>query len=191
MRRGGWPALLTLLAVCVAGLGGCGDAGSSDPDATSPTDASGVAGGEILGLPVDLYFPTSGGWLAAETRELPPGGQPVDKIRAVVEALLAGPRSSDGGLVRPLPEDVGILGVYLGPNGVAFVDLGTAEPREPPAMGSREEMQIVYSLVNSVTLNVAEVRRVVLLWNGDQRPTFAGHLDTSQPLAPDTDLVVR
>jgi hypothetical protein len=25
---------------------------------------------------------------------------------------------------------------------------------------------------------------VVLLWNGVQRQTFSGHLDTSQPLAP-------
>lgn len=190
MRRGGWPALLVLLALCFGAAVGCGGE-ASDPNATASSSDRSTAVTEILGLPVDLYFPTTGGLLAAETRELAPGGQPVDKTRAVVEALLEGPRSEDGGRVRPLPEDIGLLGVYLGPDGVAFVDLGTAEPREPPAMGSREEMQIVYSLVNSVTLNVAEVRRVVLLWNGNQRPTFAGHLDTSQPLAPNTDLVAR
>jgi hypothetical protein len=52
-------------------------------------------------------------------------------------------------------------------------------------------MVTVYSLVNSVALNVPAARRVALLWNGTQRQSFAGHLDTSRPLAPDPSLVVR
>jgi len=29
----------------------------------------------------------------------------------------------------------------------------------------------------------------VLLWNGTQRVTFSGHLDTSRPLVPDRSLL--
>jgi len=190
--RSGLVALAILAAAGFAGLAGCGGGrdGVADGDTVSE-EAAGLPEGEVLGLPVDLYFPTLGGRLAVESRELAPADEPAERVRAVVEAVLAGPRADNGRLVRPLPEDVELEGVYLGPGGVAYLDLRTPEPREPPAVGSKEEMQILYSLVNSVALNVAEARRVVVLWNGRQRPTFAGHLDTSAPLAPDTGLVIR
>jgi hypothetical protein len=189
----GFPAaLLALLALAVAGVSACGGGREAPPDRGAVPEEDGAPPeGEILNLPVDLYFPAAGGRLAVVSRELPPADDPVEKVRAVVEAVLAGPRPGDGDLVRPLPEDVVLDGVYLGPGGVAYLDLRTPEPREPPAVGSKEEMQILYSLVDSVALNVAEARRVVVLWNGRQRPTFAGHLDTASPLAPNTDLVRR
>ena len=49
-------------------------------------------------------------------------------------------------------------------------------------------MQTVYSLVDTVVANVPQIQRVALLWNGTQRETFSGHLDTSQPLVPDRKL---
>lgn len=54
-----------------------------------------------------------------------------------------------------------------------------------PAMGATEELLAVYSLVNSLTANNLGVDRVVLMWNGEQRPTFAGHIDTTRPLVAD------
>jgi hypothetical protein len=50
-------------------------------------------------------------------------------------------------------------------------------------------MQRVYSVVDSLTANIPEVKQVVLLWNGVQRETFSGHLDTSRPLLPNRTLV--
>ncbi len=41
----------------------------------------------------------------------------------------------------------------------------------------------VYSLVDTVVLNVEGTKRVVLLWNGVQRARFSGHVDTARPLA--------
>ena len=52
----------------------------------------------------------------------------------------------------------------------------------PPVTGSRGELLVVYSFVNSILANVPEARGVVLMWNGSQRPTFAGHVDTTRPL---------
>jgi hypothetical protein len=38
-------------------------------------------------------------------------------------------------------------------------------------------------------MNVKEATSVVLLWNGFQRETFAGHLDSSRPFWPDHAMV--
>lgn len=147
-----------------------------------------VAGEQLL-LPVDLYFPGRYGRLYAERRELEVTEDPGQQLRVLVEALLAGPQNAD--LSAVLPPEITLAAAYLGEGGIAYIDLRSPDGAEPPASGSTLEMQRVYSLVNSVALNLAEVRRVVVLWNGAQRLSFAGHLDTSRALAPNTDLVAR
>lgn len=142
-------------------------------------------GGDRMSLLADLYFP-AGDALKAERRELAVTRQPRDQVRKVVEALLAGPTAP--GLVRPFPKEVALGSVLLGSDGVAYVDLQWANHDDPPAAGSDAEMQMVYSIVDSIALNVREAQQVVLLWNGAQRQTFSGHLDTSQPLVPLRDM---
>jgi spore germination protein GerM len=157
----------------LSGRGGRGFAGGG-PDAAVPA-------GERVSF--NLYFPAAGGGLSAEPRELVVTESPKDRVRKVVDALLAGPKSS--GLARPFPPEVTLGGVQLSEDGIAYVDLRWPDHQDPPASGSTEEMQRVYSVVDSVALNVPQVSRVALLWNGVQRETFSGHLDLSRPLAPD------
>lgn len=145
-------------------------------EATGPTEK----------LSVELYFPAGEG-LRTERRDLDVTAAPKDRVRKIVTALLAGPVS--GGAARPFPEGVILGGVQLGEDGTAYLDMRWEGHAEPPSAGSTEEMQRVYSVVDSVTANVPQARRVVLLWNGVQRDTFSGHLDTSRPLAPNRALV--
>ena len=72
---------------------------------------------------------------------------------------------------------------------MVYVDLVSEDGGPPPQGGSTEERLRVYSLVNTLVLNVAEARSAVLLWNGTQPATFSGHLDLSRPLLPDPSLV--
>ncbi len=181
--------------------------------------AAGPASTEVRAF--ELYFPAGSG-LRAERRELPVSDQPKDRIRKVLEALLAGPATAKAptppaaagakpaapsasapvpvtpapavvaaaaGLVRPFPPEVKLGSVELSADGIAFVDLRWPDHEDPPESGSTEEIQRVYSVVDSLALNVPEVNRVVLLWNGTQRITFSGHLDTSRPLQPDRTLL--
>ncbi len=157
----------------LAGRGG-GRFGGGGPEAA-------VEAGERVGF--NLYFPAAGGGLFAEPRELQVTAAPKDRARKVVEALLAGPKAP--GLSRVLPDGVTLGSVQLSEDGVAYLDLRSPDQPDPPAGGSTEEIQRVYSIVDSVVLNVPEVRSVVLLWNGAQRETFSGHLDLSRPLVPD------
>lgn len=176
-------AALLLLALGIAW--GCGS-GEEAGDSGGPL-ATEEAGLEV---PVDLYFPGPGGRLYTERRDLVGTDGAEGQTRAVIEALLAGPRSEE--LLPPFPGEVEIGALYLTATGVAYVDLRTdGEPVPPPPSGSTGELQRVFSLVNSIALNVPEVERVVLLWNGVQLRSFAGHLDTGRPLAPVTDLVAR
>lgn len=135
------------------------------------------------GRPVtfDLYFPGEGWSLVAEERELAVTDDSEDRARALVLALLDGPRESS--LHRPFPEGTVLLDLYID-GATAYVDLGIEGSEEPPASGSLAEMTRVYSVVDSLAYNLQDVERVALLWNGVQRETFAGHLDTSVPLSP-------
>jgi hypothetical protein len=147
------------------------------------------ADGPLLDLAVTLYFPTRGTTLAGEPHQMAVPDDPERQLLALARALLAGP--ANPALAAPLPEGVEVRSVHLGIDGVAYVDLAAPEAAEPPSGGTTEERLRVYSLVNTLALNIAAVDRVVLLWNGVQRQTFSGHLDTGRPLAPDTSLIPR
>jgi len=136
-----------------------------------------------------LYFPGEPGLLYAERREVPEAASEPARLKAIVAALLAGPQRS--GLEAPLPAGVEVAGVFVAPNEVAYVDLRSPDGAPPPAAGSTRERLIVYSLVNTVLSNAREARRVVVLWNGVQPGAFAGHLDTSRPLAAATELLAE
>ncbi|MEM6453546.1 MAG: GerMN domain-containing protein [Acidobacteriota bacterium] len=148
---------------------------------------------------IELYFPDPEGQLRAEARRLPMDGDPRTRAATLIGALLEGPR--DTALARPLPETVQLGGVFLLDDGRVLIDFRAAEPAPPPA-GTRAELASVYSVVNSVLLNLldgAEIDlaeraapdRVVLLWNGVQPPTFTGQLDTSRPLRAAPERIVR
>lgn len=183
-RRAATIALVVALAVLVGGLAvwlltGHGRRGRQSGPRLVET------GGDQMSLLADLYFP-AGDALKPERRELAVSRSPRDQVKKVVEALLAGPTAA--GLARPFPKEVGLGTVLLGGDGIAYVDLQWANHDDPPAAGSDAEMQMVYSVVDSIALNVPQAQQVVLLWNGAQRQTFSGHLDTSQPLVPMRDL---
>lgn len=128
--------------------------------------------------------------------------------RAEASAAVSGePDDEDGDPTDPiddvfpaLPAGVRLLALEVLDN-VAYVDLTMAEVGdgrgdaagrsalvlERPAMGLTEELLAVYSVVNSLTANSLGIDRVVLMWNGEQRPTFAGHVDTTRPLMADLE----
>ncbi|MEM9290745.1 MAG: GerMN domain-containing protein [Acidobacteriota bacterium] len=176
-------AVLLILAAIffLSRSGGGGGAGESVLDA--PVEASGE---EPKRVATTLYFPGGGRALFAESRDLLEGSRE-QRARGILEALLAGPETK--GLWRPLPESVSVGGIYFGDGGILFVDLLAKDQPAPPAQGSNQELLAVYSLVNSLALNLDECRGVAILWNGVQRPSFAGHVDTGRPLAANPRLV--
>lgn len=143
------------------------------------------AGGPVEPVQFILYFPADGGRLAGERRELQVTESPRDRTRKIVQGLLAGPRAQN--LYRPFPQGVR-LGSVLLVDDVIYLDFVWDGHPEPPSSGATEEIQRIYSVVDSICHNVPQVQRVAILWNGFQRLTF-GHLDLSRPMRPDRSLV--
>ncbi len=158
-------------------------AGDDPADETAP-DASPEQELEAF----SIYFPGADGRLYPEERGLPKR-EPAESIALLVEALLAGPSGSDD-LRPPLPEGITLGRSYLLDDATVIVDLVSPDGAMITT-GSRSEILMLYSLVNTVLLNVEEAERLVLLWDGRQPTTFAGHLDTTRPLTPKTELIAR
>jgi germination protein M len=176
-RAPAWALAATVLALIAGCGGGQGRTqGEAPPLPRAPATT----------LTVQLYFPAEGG-LAIEERVLETTQLPQDQVLAIARALLAGP--TQAALAAPLPPGHEAATCLLTADGVAYLDLRSPEGAAPPGVGSLEEMQIVYSFVNSITLNLPEARRVVLVWNGTQLETLGGHLDLTKPLAPLRSLV--
>lgn len=134
-----------------------------------------------------LFFPGQGGRLFVEEREIPQEGEIEAQLRRLLDALSTGPESPD--LYPALPDEISADWLYLNPRGLVYIDLAVAGETPFPAWGSRWEMLAVYSVVNTVMANIPEISGVVILRNGQQEPTFAGHLDTSRPLLANQNLV--
>lgn len=136
---------------------------------------------------VELFFPGPNGRLHSEEREIPVQADLVAHLKRVVEELLEGPMTEE--LLPALPPEFILSWVHLNEAGVVYVDLEFTGERAFPAWGSHHEMLAVFSVVNSLFANTPEIKSVVLLRNGQQRSTFAGHLDTSRPLFANSRLV--
>jgi len=133
-----------------------------------------------------LYFSDQeDAYLMAEDRVV---AQPVDTKTmgaVIVEALIDGPRDA---LTRTIPEGTILRAFHVLENGTAYVDL-SKEIRENHTGGARSELMTVYSLVNSIVLNVTEVDAVKILIDGQEETTLAGHIDLRYPFTANMLLI--
>ena len=184
-------AWLLLAAAAIVGVVALVVALGRDRPGRSATDVAGPAGEESEAEPaepvrVKLYFPGAGGRLVREEREIEGSADRSRLAEHLVQAVLDGPQSDRA--FRAFPEGITMGEVHVTADGVAYVDLISLANPSPPIQGSTGELLTLYSLVNSVVENVPGARSLVVLWNGRQPRTFAGHVDTSRPLLPSPEL---
>ena len=188
-RRPVWTVVVVLAVTLVAAVL-FWPRGGHEGDPMAPVTETPID--EILAVePVErtLYFPGEGGRLYGETRMLSPEGRLEEQAETLVSSLLSGPQNTS--LRAPLPESIRLRRIYRPSETVLILDLESPEGAGPPPVGSQREMLMVYSLVDTLVLNLDPIERVMLLWNGQQRRTLGGHLDTSRPLAAHGDLVAE
>ena len=127
-----------------------------------------------------LFFASEDGrQLVAVEEEIPLAEGTMAQARAIVEAQLKTPPPAP--LVSAIPEGTALRGVYVSDRSEAFVDLDTAVRDNHPG-GSLNELFTIYTIVNAVTTNLADVQSVQILIDGREVDTLAGHVDLRRPL---------
>ena len=128
---------------------------------------------------VHLYFADKGNsFLIAEERTISQSSDPAEFGRTIIEALIKGPLE---GLMRTIPVDTTLNAFYFTQDGTAYVDL-TEEVKDHHPGGIKTELITIYSIVNSLTLNIPEIDAVKILVGGHESMTLAGHIDLRFPL---------
>jgi spore germination protein GerM len=136
---------------------------------------------------VTVYFPSaSGDGLAGEPREIFTTPLPGDRAKQILSDLISGPATD--ATLPAVPAGTRLRQVYVLADGTAYADF-SAELTSGSGGGSAAEVQSVYAIVNSVTLNVPEIVRLGILVEGRTCETLAGHLDLTRPLRPDRTLI--
>jgi spore germination protein GerM len=181
-----FKALCLILAGCaVVPAVTAGDVFAAETDRAeeSPTGVVGVMNQNSV---VHLYFARRNSFfLSAEQRSVLHQNNPPGLAHAIVSALIKGPQK---GLMNTIPAGTRLNALYIAPDGTCYVDLSAAVGKNHPG-GSKSELLTVYSMVNSLVLNVPEVETVQILIDGNEAPTLAGHIDMQLPFKANMLLV--
>lgn len=113
-------------------------------------------------------------------------GDVPDQMRVIVEALIKGPESD---LVPTIPAEVKLRAVEADAQGKGVVDFSSALSANHPG-GSQAEVQTIYSIVNSLVLNIPSLQEVQILVEGKTLETLKGHVDLRNPLKADRSLIL-
>jgi spore germination protein GerM len=138
---------------------------------------------------VSLYYESPDLLLAPEQRSLPLPENPAAALDVVMRELMKG--SVNAAVPRLLPADTIVRGAYLLPDGTAFVDLGGPTLSQGWSTGSHQELMAIYSVVQTVTANFPEAKKVRMLVNGEPAETLAGHVSLNRALTPVPSMVAR
>lgn len=133
-----------------------------------------------------VYFGQKGkDILASELKTVRKRSMLIAQARQIVETLLEGPTSTS--LYPIIPKGTRLRGLFFD-SGVFIIDL-SKEFAEISNFGASEQILSVYSLVNSLT-ELDQRVKVRFLINGSEPSTEYGHIDISQNLMRNEDLVI-
>jgi len=145
------------------------------PGKTSPAV---VPGGPLKRSVANIYFADKDNvFLTAQPRTLSHGEDPESLGRAVFDSLVQGPGE---GWMQTLPPGASLRALYIAQDGTAYIDLTEAVTENFPG-GCKTELLTVYSIVNSLVMNIAEIESVKFLIGGQEAMTLGGHLDLRFP----------
>ncbi|MCI0616568.1 GerMN domain-containing protein [bacterium] len=135
---------------------------------------------------VKLYFASNNSTLLqAEDRFVPYHDNLHDQAFEVLKELVKGP---SGELIPTIPEGTLARDLFITKDGVAYADFSAALSANHTG-GSLSEMNTVFSIVDTLTLNFPEIKRVQILIEDQAVDTLNGHLDLSRPLQQDLSFV--
>jgi len=92
----------------------------------------------------------------------------------ILKTLIEGPQLSDLGAIWP--KDTKINSLFITDDGKAYIDLNLGQGMMEN-MDTLSEFLAIYSMVNSLTVNIPSIKMVKILIQGKDALTLAGHID--------------
>ena len=139
---------------------------------------------ETASREVDIFFGNEGGQHLVARRAEISSSSLEGAVKEALALLIEGPGDGAG---RTIPEGTRLLGLTI-TGDTAYVDL-SGEVVTNHAGGSSGEIQTIYSVVDTVTLNFPGIKKVQLLIDGEIHDTLKGHIDIGFPLYPDKEII--
>ncbi len=181
------PLIIVLAVAVVAGLYFKSRLDSPEPlsqpeerqEITDPSESAADVPVEVM-----IFLPSSG-TLVAEPVELERLPDMQLQARASVAALLAHKRSG----ITAVLKDIRLVALYLDSSGSAYVDLSPAGTKKYVRGSVWQELLALYAIVDTLTQNFDEIKKVYFLVNGKKAETLAGHIDLSGFFRARMDLV--
>ena len=135
---------------------------------------------------VKLFFTNSdSAVLIPEERSIIYNEELISQAKEVLRELIQGPQEK---LVPTIPKDTQLRDLFISKEGVAYADF-SAELASAHPGGTTAEIATIYSIVDTLTLNFPEIKKVQILVNDQSVETLKGHVDLSRPLMQDLSLV--
>ncbi len=115
--------------------------------------------------------------LITEHRSIPLKDAPAEMAMELIGALLDGPR--DGG--RPtLPSGTRLRALYMTADNTAVVDFSHELSSNHPG-GVNAELLTIFSILNTLTHSVSQIKKLKLLVEGAEVETLSGHVNCLRP----------
>lgn len=118
--------------------------------------------------------------LVPEKRLVTPNATQIERAKAALGELIVGPKTE---ALRTLPADVKVRELFIDDQGTVYVDFTDGLSRNHPG-GPWSEVLTIRSIVQTLTSNVPEIKRVQILIEGRETDSLAGHVDIRGPIAP-------
>src|SRR5215470_19269624 len=138
-------------------------------------------------MTVKIFFQQNNGdaLLTAEDETIFKSAELPNRARQILQKLQEGPRSDT--MSASLPKDTKVDDLFISEQGTAFIDFSNAMATNHPG-GVLNELATIYSVVDSITYNLPEIKQVKILVGGVEKETLAGHCLLLLPLEMDLSM---
>lgn len=134
----------------------------------------------------ELYFgDENSDFLVKEFREISSPKNSEKRATSLIRELIKGPEAKS---VRTIPEQTKLNFIKIDQSGLVQIDFSDELSEFHPG-GSSSEIITIFSVVNTLTKNIKEAKRVKFLINGKDIETIAGHIDCREPFSSNEKLV--
>jgi sporulation and spore germination protein len=134
-----------------------------------------------------IFFPAAGGdaLLTAEDETIFKSTEVVNRAKQILQKVLDGPHSNAN--FPSMPKDTKVQDIFISDEGIAFIDFSNTISTNHPG-GLLNELTTIYSVVDSLTYNIEEIKQVKILIGGVEKETLAGHCLLLLPMEMDLSM---